>query len=163
MKPFTPKIGILIIVLFLIVSAGVLIMNRNLNVPVDNTNSTLAANAEKSGDIGEYYDGTKNATAPATPIPKPGAIKTYIYPGSATEKSTTSSLTLLSTDSPEAITNWYKEKIKELEFNAKSFSQTNTEGAIFNKLTAVKPGEKIEITIKKDQSTSKTTITVDRS
>ena len=68
-----------------------------------------------------------------------------------------------STGNSTQITAWYKEKIKSSNFNAKSFAQTNTNGTILNKLSAIKPGEKLDITIKKDQNGSKVTITVDRS
>lgn len=174
MKSLTPKIGIMAIVVFLVVAAGVIFYKRDKNAfnnyPASDSNlsqndSTLAASAENEGNIGDYYDGTRsaNASSSASLKAKPADIKQYLYPSSTVKKSSSKKLELSSIDTPENITSWYKLKINELKFNAKAFSQTNTDGVIFNKFTAAKPGEKIEVTIKKDQTTSNTLITVDRS
>lgn len=169
---FTPKIGIMVIVLVLILSAVLMVSKQNESATINSsasgspkTNSTLAANAEKEGDVGDYYDGTKSASAKVspTPVPTPVDIKQYVYPKSITKVSTKIKLEMESDESAEKITEWYKNKIATLNFNAKSFAQTTTNGEVLNKLTAAKPGEKIDITIKKDQSTSKVLITVDRS
>ena len=176
MKTFTPKIGIMIIVLVLIASAILIVSKRNESTSLTTSASkspgtdspTLAANAEKSDGpaIGDYYTGPSNppsATTSATPIPKPPALNVYIYPSAKSLSATTSKLELESNASAEAITAWYKKKIEDSKFNAKSYAQTNTNGEILNKLSAAKPGEKLDITIKKDQNTSKVLITVDRS
>lgn len=174
MKIFNPKISILVIILFLSLSAVIMVSKRNEHTstnssasgsPYRSDNPTLAANAEKTGNIGQYYDGTKSATASAsaTPIPTPPSLNTYKYPGAKIKSQASSKLELDSSDSAEKITDWYKKKINELNFNAKSFAQTNTNGDILNKLSAAKPGEKLDITIKKDQSTSNVSIVVDRS
>jgi len=170
---FTPKIGIIIIVLFLIVSAIVMVSNREKNTNMTssasdspkNDNSNLAAKIEKSGNVGEYYDGTKSATATtsASAIPSPTNMSQFIFPAAKTKSSTAKKLELESTESAEEVTEWYKNKIRDLNFNAKSFSQTTTNGEILNKLSAARPGEKIDVTIKNDQTTSKVLITVDRS
>ena len=174
MRSFTPKIGIMAIVLLLAVSAIFLVSKRDEPVSLsssasqvpNNAASTLAANAEKSAGpgIGEYYTGPSTSpVSTSSANPKPLALKTYIYPGATTKSSTALKLELESSDSPEKITEWYKKTINDLNFNAKSFSQTNTNDDILNKLSAAKPGEKLDVTIKKDQTTSKVLITVDRS
>ncbi len=169
---FTPRIGIIVIVIFLVVAALLMVSNRNKTTTITSSasgspksNSTLAAKAESLGNIGEYYDGTKSATATssATPAPTPGSIKQYTFPSSVTKSSAAKKLELETTAPVDEVTEWYKEKIRSLGFNAKSFSQTTTNGEILNKLSAAKPGEKIDITIKNDQTTSKVLITVDRS
>lgn len=166
---FTPKILIGAIVAFLIVVGGFILFkpqgfkSTSESSPVPES-STLAASAENTSNLGEYYDGTAGAhpSASATPIPTPAPISEYIYPGSKTTASASAKLELQTTASPTEVTDWYKNKIKSVQFNAQSFSASNTSGAIFNKLSAAKPGEKIEVTIKKDQSASETLITVDR-
>lgn len=171
MKTFTPKIGIMVIVLVLVLSAVLMVSKRNESTSVSSSASQSpaanAASAQKTGgEIGEYYAGPSIppvASTSATPVPKPPALNTYIYAGSKTLSSNASKLELESTASAETITAWYKKKIEDSKFNAKSFSQTNTGGNILNKMSAAKPGEKLDITIKKDQNASKVLITVDRS
>lgn len=163
MKTFTPKLGILAIVVILGIGALVVVSNRNQGGMVQNRNAsspsdtpTLAANAEN------YVVNTSpdpNAPKPETP-PK---INVYIYPGAKVIATSGVRLELQSDEDTQKITDWYKKKILELNFNAKSFAQSSANGAIFNKLSAAKPGEKLEVSIKKDQSTSKVQITVDRS
>lgn len=170
MKTFTPKIGILAIVLILVLSAVLMVSKRNqptsLSSFASKSPATNAASAQKTGgEIGQYYAGPSlppTASSSATPITKPPALSTYIYTGSKTLSSTASKLELESNASAESITLWYKKKIEDSKFNAKSFSQTSTDGNILNKLSAAKPGEKLNVTIKKDQNTSKVLITVDR-
>ena len=173
MKTFTPKIGIMVIVLVLVLSAVLMVSKRNDSTSLSSSASqspgspTLAAKAEKSDgpSIGDYYAGPSlppSSTSSATPIPKPPALKVYIYPSAKTISSTATKLELESSASSEDITKWYKEKIDELKFNAKSFSQVNTNGNVLNKFSVARPGEKLIITIKKDQNASKVSITVDR-
>jgi hypothetical protein len=169
MNGFMPKVLIGALVLFSVVVGGFIFFrsgtfkNQPAASPLPEA-STLAASAENSGNLGEYYDGSEgaNASVSATPAPSPQPIREYIYPGAETVSSTSVKLELETTDNAAAVTEWYKNKIKELQFNAQSFSSTNTNGVIFNKLSAAKPGEKIEVTIKKDQNTSNVLITVDR-
>lgn len=169
MKNFPPNMVILIIVLLLASSAVAVYFNRqtiSVSKPVEKSGTpspensqapTLAASAEysasNSGDSGEV-------SAPASSI---SPSSDYIYPGSSVVKNSQGNLELESNADAGVITNWYKDRIRQSSFNAKSFSQTKTNGVIFNKLSGAKPGEKIEITIKKDQNVSKVTITVDRS
>lgn len=166
---FTPKILIGAIVVFLLITGGFVffkqssLKNSSEASPVPDS-STLAANVEKASNLGEYYDGTAgaNPAVSPTPIPSPKPLSEYIYPNSKTIASESAKLQLQTSANPSAVTDWYKNKIKAVQFNAQSFSSSNTNGAIFNKLSAAKPGEKIEVTIKKDQNASETLITVDR-
>ncbi len=166
MKRFTPKLAILGIVVLLGIGAVYIAATRNsdsLNsLPQSSDPSTLASKAESS--IGEFYDGSAGAiaTPSATPISTPPSITTYTYPGSRAIKTDSAKLELESQDEVQRITDWYKNKIAELNFNAKSLAQTSTNGEVFNKLSAAKPGEKIEVSIKKDQTASSVLITVDR-
>lgn len=160
----------MLIVLVLILSAAAIFLKNKFPPPgawksSDTDAPTLAAKAEKSGNIGDYYDGTPAANAPATSTTNPSlpSLNIYAYPGAKTKSQTGEKLELESNDSPEKITDWYKKKINALNFNAKSFAQTNTNDNILNKLSAAKPGEKLDITIKKDQTTSNVLIVVDRS
>ena len=172
MKTFTPKTAILVIVLVL-ASAFIAVYFGKQKASLKNSaqenpdnespeNPTLAAKAEFSSTNSSNFD-LDDTTISATPAPPPLPLENYIYTGAKILSQTETRLEMESSDDSLQITNWYKEKIRSSNFNAKSFAQTNTNGTILNKLSAVKPGEKLDITIKKDQSGSKVTITVDRS
>lgn len=161
MKTFTPKLGILAIVVVLGIGAVFIASGRDNKKIEDQATSypseapTLAANAEN------YVVNT--APDPNAPKPEtPPDIKVYIYPGSKVASSSATTLRLESTDNDQEVTDWYKDLIAKFKFNAKSFAQSNTNGLVFNKLSAAKPGEKLEVSIKKDQTGSKVLITVDR-
>jgi hypothetical protein len=166
---FTPKILIGGIVLFLTVAAGFLIYkpgsyNAGDADQVPPSDADPAASGEKSDGLGEYYDGSSGAEASssATPVPSPAAITEYTYPLAQVTSSASAKLEMQTSENPVKVTDWYKNKIDQLKFNAKSFVSSGTNGDIFNKLSAAKPGEKIEVTIKKDQNGSNVLITVDR-
>lgn len=159
MSDKTSKIGILIIVIILAVT-GVLIISKTrqqqtavLTEPSDNPGETEIEDKEL----------VASSSTLSSPIPAPVSLKEYVYPNSRELKSNSKGFVLESSDSAQLITDWYKNKINSLEFNARSFTQTNTNGEILNKISAAKPGENLEVTIKKDQTTSKVKITVDRS
>lgn len=174
MRNFPPNLAILIIVFILAGTAGVIYIKQQSKPvalktsqetsPESSPSPTLAASAENSASDStdaDYID--PGIPQPSdSPLPSPVSSSNYIYPGSNVLSSSPSKIEMQSKDDATKITNWYKDKIRELNFNAKSFSQTSTNGVIFNKLSAAKPEEKIEITIKKDQNTSNVSITVDR-
>lgn len=170
MKRHTPNITIGVIVIILIAGAvAVFYNNQRTSFPSsawekDQKNSALSASKEvyTSTDSGEIY-APQTASQAATPAPSPAPLDNYVYPGSTAIKTESSRLELESKDTASKVTEWYKEKIRSSSFNAKSFTQTSTNGTVLNKLSAVKPGEKIDISIKKDQNASIVTITVDRS
>lgn len=165
MRNFPPNLAILIIVFVLVGTSGVIyykqqgkpaeIKNFQESRPKSSPSPILDASvdySEANSPKSEYVD----------PSPSPVASSSYIYPESKVLSDSPSKIEMTSTDNSTKITDWYKNKIRELNFNAKSFSQVNTNGVVFNKLSAAKPEEIIEITIKKDQSGSDVSITVDR-
>ena len=97
----------------------------------------------------------------STPVPSPQKdMSSFVYPGSTILNQSGGEMTLQSTDDPQTITKWYKEKITSLNMNAKSFVQTNTNGNILNKLVAAKSGFKISVEISKKNNEGKTEISV---
>ena len=120
---------------------------------------------ENSEEVkGEAFD-TPTLTPTDSPTPTTisqtsGNIDSFIYPkGSLVEKSS-SGLIIESTDNPDVITNWYKAKIDELNMNAVSTVQTNTNGNILNKISASNGSLNVEIEISRSNSAEKTKITV---
>jgi len=100
---------------------------------------------------------------PSTSIPIPSSqrnMSSFAYPGSIILNQSEKEMTLQSLDDPTSITNWYKEKIVNLNMNAKSFVQINTNGNILNKLVAAKSGFKISVEISKKNNEGKTEISV---
>lgn len=177
MKNFTPNIVILIIVLFLVCSGAAIYFNRQtipvsrialnpeIPAPEKSRAPAMSASAEKTASGSSDSEDVFVSSPKSSPTTRPSAhslVEDYIYPGASVVNKTGSKLELESNADAGVITQWYKDSIRQSGFNAKSFSQTNTNGVIFNKLSAAKPGEKIEISIKKDQNASKVTITVDR-
>lgn len=89
-----------------------------------------------------------------TPTPKPTlATSSFEYPNSRRIRVEGEIMVLETQDSPQVVTNWYKEKIRQLNMNAKSFVQTTTNGDVLNKLAGSdgKIEVRVEITKKKDQ------------
>jgi len=100
---------------------------------------------------------------PFTSIPIPSSQRnmlSFVYPGSIILNQSGNEATLQSTDDPQAITNWYKEKIISAGVNAKSFVTTNTNGNILNKLAGAKSGFKISVEISKKSNESVVKISV---
>lgn len=162
MNRFVPKILIGVIVLFLVVVAGFMMISGKREKGLE-VGPSPSVQASQSGDSSEeYYDGSSGAQlVPGTPVPSPASISEYVYPGSQSMASDSAKLELKTKDTIKRVTSWYANKIKEIGFNAISAASTEIDGQVFSKISAAKPGEKIEVTIKKDQTTSSTIITVD--
>jgi len=75
-------------------------------------------------------------------------------------ESSSASSVFESNDDPDLITNWYKEKIKSLGMNSKSFVQTKTNGNVLNKLVGARGDKEIRVGIVKKNDESVTKITV---
>ena len=100
---------------------------------------------------------------PPASIPVPSSqmnMSSFVYPGSIILNQSGNKMTLQSTDDPQAITVWYKEKIISLSMKAQSFVQTNTNGNILNKLVGASAGFKVKIQIEKNSSSNITEIKV---
>lgn len=83
------------------------------------------------------------------------------YPNAIQTSSSGNTLSLESQDDPDAITQWYKEKIQSLGMNSKSFVTTKTNGNILNKLVGANGTREVQVEITKqnDESTVHITIT----
>lgn len=93
-----------------------------------------------------------STSIPSTSIPTPSSkidISSFVYPGSIILNQSANEMTSQSTNDPQAITNWYREKIISLNMNAKSFVQTNTNGNVLNELVGVSARFKVKIQIEK--------------
>lgn len=164
MRNFTPILIVVLIGIVIVSAALVLYLKRQ---PPSESKSSPVLNAVEensnysAGPLEE--DNFSDATISGTPVPSKAPLSDYTYPGSEVVNVSSSTLKIQSSDDAQVITNWYKDKIEQLGFNAKSLTKTSTNGVVLNNISAAKPGEKITISIKKDQNESNVLITVDRS
>ncbi|KKU92476.1 MAG: hypothetical protein UY21_C0001G0099 [Microgenomates group bacterium GW2011_GWA1_48_10] len=130
---------------------------------------TKSAVLSKSTASGEIKEATPTAakTPESKPTPKSPApssennLEQFRYPGSTVVNSSPTSLSLESSDNPDSITNWYKDKLKSLGYNANSFVTTKSNDKIVNKLVSADGNTEIrvEITRNPGDSITKTTVT----
>ncbi len=66
----------------------------------------------------------------------------------------------VSSESPEKITQWYKDKIIATGYSSKSFVQTSTNAKILNKLVGAKQNNEISVEIYKNPEDANTTIKI---
>ena len=90
----------------------------------------------------------------------PGELSSYFYTGATKTGETSNSLNLESSDNPQKITDWYKEKIRGSGMNVKSFVQTSTNGEILNKLAGANSELEVNIEISKAADESQVQIKV---
>ena len=118
----------------------------------------------------------KDANLPSTPIrsptptpsptqkdanlPLPSPLDTFHYVPSTVKSSDEDSLILESGDHPDAITDWYKEKIKAAGMNAKSFVMTKTNGNVKNVLVGANGSSEVRVEIIQKAGDSTTQIVV---
>lgn len=79
-----------------------------------------------------------------------------IYPGSNDKGGSNYE----SDDDPDKITDWYKEKIKSMGMNVKTFVATKTNGNVLNKLAGANSKTNISIEIEKEETESITKIKI---
>lgn len=102
----------------------------------------------------------QSSPTPTTKDKDTTTLDNFMYPQSKRISALATRLTLESTDDPQIITDWYKDKIKNLGMNTTAFVQTSTNGNILNKLTGASREVKVEIEIKKKSSESQVLIIV---
>ncbi|MCL4385399.1 MAG: hypothetical protein M1326_03695 [Cyanobacteria bacterium] len=76
-------------------------------------------------------------------------ISAFIYPNSTVLDFKENLLTLKSMDSTDAITNWYKNKIKADKMSIETFIKTKTNNNVLNKLVGTNQNKQITVDIKK--------------
>jgi len=99
-----------------------------------------------------------------TPVPTipPTDPDGFIYPAATIGSQSNGSVTLTSTDDAQTITDWYRNKIKQLNMNVRSFVQTTANDTVNNVLTAAKNESKIKVTITKRDGDSDVSIVISR-
>lgn len=88
------------------------------------------------------------------------SINNFIYPNSVVTNIGINSVVMQSNDSPQTITDWYKEKIKSFGMNVNSFVQTITNGNVLNRFVSAGSNFKINVRINKRVNDVKTQIEI---
>ncbi len=145
-----PHIPILPIVLFLLVLALFIFQRqtktRNFQFAKDISSPTPSLSPSPS-TIQPLAMVKSSPAAPSSKNTGGVSIQDLQYPNAMVTSQTSNSLTLESKDNAKNITDWYKERITALRFNAKSFVSTNTNGHILNKLVSSNGTQEVRVDI----------------
>lgn len=91
-----------------------------------------------------------------TPTSKPNqaseVISDFQYPGSTVVSITNNTATFESADDSKMITDWYKDKIKNMGMVATSFVQTSANGNVFDKLVGADGATEVRVEITKQNN-----------
>lgn len=128
--------------------------------PSSSLTPTLTHTPTVQENTAQQPTGTPSPTSTNSPSSLSLSLDVFLYPNSKLTKKEGNTLTLESSDSPQRITDWYKEKIKSLGMSAKSFVQTSTNGNVLNKLAGSDGTVEVNAEIKKQNNESQATITV---
>jgi hypothetical protein len=165
MQPF----GILVAIIILII--GVVSQNK-YRVPQKTSESVLSTKIEISPtrSPSPTQQPTHMPTVIVTLVPpsptssasnrQPTDLQTFRYPAASEVSSDANSMHLTSTDSADAITSWYKSKIKEGGYNTTAFAVTNTNGNVLTKLAGANGHTEIRVEITKSSGDVSTQIAV---
>jgi len=149
-------IAIVIIAIFL-VGSGILVRSK----------TTRQAQQEVLGEIIPTTSPAPSETHTPTITPSSTqnsstTLTDFIYPNANINAQSETSLTLSASDDAQVITDWYKNKIKELGMNTRSFVQTKTNDNVNNVLSAAKGSDEIKVTITKKAGDQQVSIVVSR-
>lgn len=171
---FQSMIDIRIFLLTLVSFLGVLFHSAKQNIShtsitptpsITGTPSTNPTSSVKQNSFSSTPTSNPTPTMGQSAIPSMNPLSVnkndFIYPN-ATQivNSSDSSVSLTSTDDTNTITNWYKEKLKNLNFHSTAVAQTNTNGNILNKLAAVNNNGQVQIEIRKNSGDASVTINI---
>ena len=95
------------------------------------------------------------ASASITPPPQNQlSVSGFLYPGSKVLVQTQTTLNLENFDDTDVITDWYKDKIKGIGANVKSFVITRANDKVLNKLVGANSLVEVSVEISKDSGSS---------
>lgn len=94
------------------------------------------------------------ATQPPQTVNNSVSLSGYVYPGSSTVSSRNDYLELQSNANSNAVTDWYRNVLKQNNFSINSAIKTTTNGVVSNKLVGSDGDTTIEVNISQDNSSS---------
>lgn len=95
-----------------------------------------------------------------SPVNNSDLLSEYLYPGAKIVNQDSSGLELKTSDDPEGITDWYKEKIISQGMNVKTFVSTKTNGNVLNKLLGATSEKEVRVEIEKAKDGLFATVTL---
>lgn len=146
-----------------IIAIGIAVAVTLLNHPQDDNNeekilsvkTEVKVSSETPTPTSPPPDPTSTPTPSTAPQP-PASSGEFVYPNSKDNGSGNYE----SADDPDAITNWYKEKIKSMGMNVKTFVTTKTNGNVLNKLSGANSEINISVEIEKKENENITKIKI---
>lgn len=167
----------LMLLIILSLFGGYFLISKNIFVKSENvkgeqvspTNIPTPASTDVSNPNINNVDQQIGILPPSPkPTPSPTAkpkdsqviLSEFYYPNASQISGDNKSLNLQSGDNPDSITNWYKDKIRSLGMNAKSFVTTKTNDNVLNKLAGAGGGKEIKVEISKKSNETLTKISV---
>ena len=149
----------------LLLIAGIIFNQSKLEAPVEvQKNEVLSEETENSSDDSEKEEETETSGPIGLenkPDPNiPSSLTNFYYPGAYVNSSSTEKLELESSDDPNKMTDWYKNKISSLGLHTQTFMKTNANGKVLNKLAGVNGSIEFQIEISKNTTDSRTKITI---
>jgi hypothetical protein len=171
------------VIAFIIVGIGVLANRTDVfynHFPPDSVNGgeVLSETVDSLNEESESADGdveietveepTSSPTSqPTTPPTVQGnqtdnnsQISYYQYPNSKVVSSSSTTMTLSSSDNTDTITDWYKDRITEKGMGVRSFVKTKANDKVLNKLSGASNSDKVDIEISRPSGDTITTIMV---
>ncbi|OGG30112.1 hypothetical protein A2973_02280 [Candidatus Gottesmanbacteria bacterium RIFCSPLOWO2_01_FULL_49_10] len=136
------------------------LVNKTKHTPSGPPPISPTGEAAPTVSVTQTTQPTRGPTPTKTPTNEDQTLLSFLYPGGHRETQSITSLSLTSSDGPEAITTWYKETIRKYSFQTKSFVQTNSNGNIANLLVARSARYEIRVNITKTPHDSLTKIAV---
>lgn len=133
-----------------------------LGVGFLSTNHTQTSDEQLTGSgiplVKETVLGKENSSpSPTTSV---GSLSGYVYPGATVTSTQENYMELTSTADTDAISDWYKQLLKDNDFSNTNSVKTTTNGVVSNKLIGNDGGVTIEVDVSKDDSSSTALITV---
>ncbi|MBI2009725.1 MAG: hypothetical protein HYS86_00965 [Candidatus Chisholmbacteria bacterium] len=156
------NIGVIVAIAIVIVTV---VVNRSLpQEPEDSLSPEpiVSPSPEPSPEPSLEPSPTPEPSSTTTPTPTltPTSLETFRYPESSVESQSSTSLALKTSASAQTVTQWYQDKIKSLGYSTTAFVRTSTNDNVNNELAAAGDGQNIRVTIRQENPSASTSITV---
>lgn len=119
------------------------------NYPTDQAIATESATPQASVVKIDQNQPTPTPMSNNPQITSSDNHSTWIYPNASIISQANNHLELTTNDSANQVTDWYKNKIKQLGWNTTSFVMTNTNDQVLNKLVGAQNNQQVNVEITK--------------
>lgn len=160
---------ILTVAAVFVLALGIYFGQRNeveSEASVSQQKNDVLSTEEEVGDEDETASPTVSSQtntpspAPSSPPSSNTSLDEWRYPNASIISSTNNSISLESGDTPEQITDWYRQKIIDLDMSVTTFVTTTTNDNVLNKLAGADSDREVNIEIQRNAGQSITSIGV---